>query len=50
MHAALAPTRASVPDIDFRYFEEGSPGGDEDLDAVVAGVEFARAMAHRLGR
>ncbi len=40
---------AEVPDIDFRYFDEGSLGGDEDLDAVVWGVEFARRMAHRSG-
>jgi choline dehydrogenase len=40
---------SDVPDIDFRYFDEGSPGGDEDLDAVVWGIEFARRMAHRSG-
>ena len=40
---------AEVPDIDFRYFDEGSPGGDEDLDAVVWGIEFVRRMAHRSG-
>ena len=38
-----------TPRIDFRYFDEGSPGGDEDLDAVVWGVEFVRRMAHRSG-
>jgi choline dehydrogenase len=38
-----------TPDIDFHYFEEGSPGGDEDLDAVVWGIEFVRRMAHRSG-
>ena len=38
-----------TPDIDFRYFDEGSPGGDEDLEAVVWGIEFARRMAHRSG-
>jgi len=38
-----------TPRIDFRYFDEGSPGGDDDLDAVVWGVEFVRRMAHRSG-
>jgi choline dehydrogenase len=36
-----------TPAIDFRYFDEGSPGGDEDLDAVVWGIRFVRRMAHR---
>jgi choline dehydrogenase len=40
---------AQVPDIDFRYFDEGGPGGDEDLDEVVWGIEFVRRMAHRSG-
>jgi choline dehydrogenase len=38
-----------TPDIDFRYFDEGSPGADHDLDAVVWGIEFVRRMAHRSG-
>ena len=33
------------PLIEFRYFEEGSDGATEDLDAVVAGVEFVRKLA-----
>lgn len=34
------------PDINFRYFEEATPGsGKADLDAVVAGVEFARRVS-----
>ena len=37
------------PDIDFRYFDEGTGGGDDDLDAVAWGVEFVRRMAHRSG-
>ncbi|HET7172493.1 MAG TPA: GMC family oxidoreductase [Gaiellales bacterium] len=37
------------PHVDFRYFDEGSPGGDDDLDDVVWGVEFVRRMAHRSG-
>jgi choline dehydrogenase len=44
-----SPDPRETPDIDFRYFDEGSPGGDEDLDAVVWGIEFARRMAHRSG-
>lgn len=35
-----------TPVIDFSYFDEGSPGGDEDLDAVVAGIEFVRSLMH----
>lgn len=37
-----------VPDIDFRYFDEGTPGGD-DLEAVVEGVETVRRMADEAG-
>ena len=34
-----------VPVINFRYFEEGTPGAAQaDLDAVAEGVEFARAI------
>ncbi|MCA8880535.1 MAG: GMC family oxidoreductase [Rhodobacteraceae bacterium] len=36
----------AVPaDIQFRYFDEGSPGGAEDLDAVVTGIRFVRKIA-----
>ena len=38
-----------VPDINFRYFDEGSGDWSEDLDAIVWGVEFVRRMAHRSG-
>jgi choline dehydrogenase len=39
-----------TPLIDFRYFEEGSDAAGEDLDSVVAGVEFVRRlMAHASG-
>jgi choline dehydrogenase len=31
-----------TPVITFRYFEEGSPGGSQDLSALVDAVEFAR--------
>jgi choline dehydrogenase len=33
-----------TPDIRFRYFEEGSDAAGEDLDAVVSGIEDARAI------
>ena len=32
------------PKIAFRYFHEGSPGADEDLDAVIDGIEFVRRI------
>ena len=38
-----------TPDIDFHYFDEGTPGGD-DMAAVVEGVETVRRMADRAGR
>ena len=34
-----------VPDIDFHYFEEGSPGSDEDLAAVVEAVQYVRDIS-----
>lgn len=40
------------PEINFRYFEEGTPGWEEDLDSVVEGVRFARELfkpLYRLG-
>jgi len=36
------------PKIDFHYFEEGSDGEAKDLDAVVEGVQFVRAMTRDL--
>lgn len=36
------------PDIDFHYFDEGTPGGD-DMAAVVEGVQTVRRMADRAG-
>ena len=33
-----------VPAINFRYFNEGSAGSDEDLDAVVEGIRFVRSL------
>ncbi|MBK1724583.1 GMC family oxidoreductase [Thiocystis violacea] len=32
------------PEINFRYFDEGSAGAEEDLDAVVESVELIRRM------
>ncbi len=37
-----------MPRIEFHYFGEGNDTGGEDLDAVVAGVEFVRDMNRRL--
>jgi choline dehydrogenase len=39
-----------TPDILFRYFEEGNDATGDDLDAVVAGVEFVRSINRRLRR
>jgi choline dehydrogenase-like flavoprotein len=36
------------PKIDFHYFDEGSDGEGKDLDAVVEGVQFVRAMTRDL--
>jgi choline dehydrogenase len=40
---------ADPPRINFRYFDEGSPGGDGDLDAMVTGVRFVRKIAESMG-
>jgi len=37
-----------APQVDFHYFDEGSEGGDEDLDAVVDGVLTARRIMRRV--
>ena len=39
-----------VPEIAFRYFEEGSDPSGADLAAMVAGVRFVRGVNERLGR
>jgi choline dehydrogenase len=36
------------PEINFRYFEDGSDAAGEDLEAVVSGVRLARRMARGL--
>ena len=37
-----------TPLINFRYFEEGSDSGGEDLDSVVAGIRFVRKLTAEL--
>lgn len=37
------------PKINFRYFDEGSPGWEEDLAAVVDGVQFAKKIVDHSG-
>lgn len=36
-----------TPHIDFKYFDEGSDQSGEDLDSVVDGIKFVRAMNQR---
>jgi choline dehydrogenase len=52
-HAGRVAIRSAdprdTPQIDFHYFEEGSPGGDADLDAVVGGLEFVRELSAGYG-
>jgi choline dehydrogenase-like flavoprotein len=37
-----------APQINFRYFDEGSDADGEDLDAVVEGIKFVRKMTEAL--
>ncbi|MCA1707014.1 MAG: GMC family oxidoreductase N-terminal domain-containing protein, partial [Actinobacteria bacterium] len=39
-----------TPDINFHYFAEGTDKEGQDLEAVVKGIEFARAINHRAKR
>ncbi len=39
-----------TPAVNFRYFEEGTADGGEDLDSVVDGIRFVRRMTSRLKR
>jgi choline dehydrogenase len=39
-----------VPDINFRYFEEGNDSAGEDLESIVDGFQFARALAAKSAR
>jgi choline dehydrogenase-like flavoprotein len=43
-----SPNPLDTPDINFRYFEEGTPDGGEDLDSVVDGVRFVRRLTDQL--
>jgi choline dehydrogenase len=36
------------PEINFRYFEEGTPDANQDLDSVVEGVRFVRDLTQPL--
>jgi len=36
------------PNIDFRYFQDGTPDNGQDLDSVVSGIKFARKMTAHL--
>lgn len=38
-----------APEIRFRYFEDGSPGWQDDLAGVVDGIEIARDIARHVG-
>ena len=38
-----------VPEINFRYFDEGTAGWEEDVDSVVDGIETARRIMNRAG-
>jgi choline dehydrogenase len=39
-----SPDPRMRPDVDFRYFEEGTDAGGDDLQAVVEGIKLARRM------
>jgi choline dehydrogenase len=39
-----------MPVINFRYFQEGTPDGGEDLDSVIDGIRFVRKLTDRLRR
>src|SRR5260370_6239472 len=39
-----------TPIVDFHYFDERDDPGAEDLDAVVAGIRFARGMVRLLNQ
>ena len=37
-----------LPQVNFRYFEEGTSDNDEDLDSVVDGIRFVRRLTAKL--
>jgi len=43
-----SPDPRDTPQINFRYFDEGSDSSGEDLEAVVEGVQFVRRMTAKL--
>jgi choline dehydrogenase len=45
-----SPDPRAVPSIDFRYFDRGGDGWQEDLDAVVHAVEFILGITKGYGR
>jgi choline dehydrogenase len=36
------------PEINFKYFDEGTAGGEQDVESVAAGVKYVQAMSARL--
>jgi choline dehydrogenase len=42
-----SPNPQDVPQVSFRYFEEGTGGGRDDLEAVAGAVDFVRRMTAR---
>ena len=43
----LSPDPRVIPEVNFRYFDEGNDDAGEDLESVVEGVEFARRIMSR---
>jgi choline dehydrogenase len=39
-----------LPEVNFHYFEEGTPDSNQDLDSVVDGIRFVRKLAEPLKR
>ena len=37
-----------TPEVNFRYFQDGTPDQDQDLDSVVDGIKFVRKMTAHL--
>jgi len=45
-----SPDPLDTPLVNFRYFEEGTDDGGEDLNSVVDGVKFVRMLTRKLKR
>jgi choline dehydrogenase len=43
-----SPDPRDTPEINFKYFDEGTTGADEDVESVAAGVRYVEAMSARL--